>query len=466
VSCRAARHDAIARPPHAGRARRLLAKTFRKDRNSRNDVSRDIFLLSPTTLSPPKVHAPLSASARRAVALTVPMQMLGWGTTYHLPILLGGQFSADLHLAPEVVFGGLTIMLVTSALIAPRIGRMVDAHGPRWFLIAGSLCCSVGLFALANAQGLALYALAWLMFGLALATMLGNAAFVALARVAGPQARRAISTLLLFSAANSFLFYPLTSALAGHFGWRTMCLIYAAAHIVVGLPLQLMIGSLKPAPRPAADEDEAIDQDAHGALPPGDRRSAMLLVIIAFAANGFIGWGVSPHLVNLLGAVGVSAALAVFLASLHGPAQIIGRFMDYGFGAKLTPIALGMIATTLAPVALVGLIFAGQSTAVAVATIAIYGVSTGLSTVMRAAIPLSLFGRLSYGATLGRIALPMNIACAIAPIFFASLIARAGPTASLMVGAGVATLAVIAMMLLDRKTRASANAVAGETVRV
>ncbi len=409
----------------------------------------------------------MSPAARKAVSLIVPMQMLGWGTTYHMPILLGDRFGSDLHLAPEFVFGGLTIMLVTSALIAPRIGRLIDAHGPRWFLIFGSLSCATGLVALANAQGFALYALAWMMFGLSLATMLGNAAFVALARVAGPQARRAISTLLLFSAANSFIAYPLTSALAGQFGWRTTCLIYAAAHLLIGLPVQIMIGSLKAAPRRTADEeDPAADADMNGVLPQNDRRGAMLLVILAFASNGFIGWGVSPHLVNLLGAVGVSAALAVFLASLHGPAQIIGRFMDYGFGAKLTPIALGVMATALAPVAILGLIFAGQSTAVAVAAIAIYGVSTGLSTVMRASIPLNLFGRLSYGTTLGRIALPMNIACAIAPIFFASLIARAGPTVSMIVGAGIASIAVVAMVLLDRKTRAASGAVAGEAARV
>jgi predicted MFS family arabinose efflux permease len=390
--------------------------------------------------------------------------MLGWGTTYHLPVLLGDRFGADLRLPPEIIFGGLTIMLVTSALVAPRIGRLVDAHGPRWFLCAGSLFAAAGLVALANAGGLWSYALAWVLFGMALATMLGNAGFVALARIAGPQARRAISTQLLFSAVNSFFFYPLTTALAGQFGWRTMCLIYAAAHLLVGLPLQLLIGAMRPAPVTGVEPNH-VDEDAHGILPPGDRRAPLALVIIAFAANGFIGWGVSPHLVNLLGALGAPAALAVFLASLHGPSQIAGRFLDFGFGARLSPLTLGMIAASLAPVALVGMIFAGQSTIVAVTAIAIYGASTGLSTVTRAAIPLNLFGRLTYGATLGRITLPMHIACAIAPIFFASLIARAGPGPSLIVAALICMVTVVALAALDRRTCSAASPATVQTVK-
>ncbi|MET0607122.1 MAG: MFS transporter [Beijerinckiaceae bacterium] len=392
----------------------------------------------------------------------MPTQMLGWGTTYHLPILLSDRFGADLNLPPEMVFGGLTVMLASSALVAPRIGRMVDAHGPRWFLIAGSFFAAAGLLTLGNAQGLAGYVCAWVLFGLAMATMLGNAAMVALARVAGPQARRAISTLLLFTAANSFVAYPITTALSGQFGWRTMCLVYAAAHLIVGLPLQLMIGSVKPAPLAPSHEGHH-DEDAYGILRQEDRRPALALLIVAFAANGFIGWGVSPHLVNLLGALGTPVALAVFLASLHGPAQIAGRFMDYGFGARLTPLALGMIAATLAPIALVGMIFAGQSAIIAFAAIGLYGVSTGLSTITRASIPLNLFGRLTYGATLGRITLPMHIACAIGPIFFASMIARAGPTATLIVAAAIAMIFVVAILVLDRRMRAAAVVVAART---
>ncbi len=380
--------------------------------------------------------------------------MIGWGTTYHLPIILGPRMSEDLGVPLEVIYGGLTIMLLVSAFLSPRIGAMIDRMGAGRFLISGSIFAATGLTLLANSKSIPVYAAAWLFFGLTQACMLGNAAFVALARVAGAQARRAISTMLLFTAANPFIFYPISAWLSGAVGWRSMCLIYAALHVCVGLPVQALIARQKPAARPAGS-DEASEAELRGALPSADRRGAFWLIAIAFTGQAFVGWGLSPHMINILSALGVPAASAIFLASLHGPAQTAGRLIDFGSRGEMPPMTMGLIAATLAPIGLVVLIFGGQSEAAALLGIGLYGMSAGLNTVIRATIPLNLFGREAYGATLGKIALPMNIACAVAPILFAALISRVGPAESLLAAAGIAALVLGVMMFLARRTRAA-----------
>lgn len=414
--------------------------------------------LSPTTFSSPKIKQRLNAQTKRAAALIVVSQMLGWGTTYHLPIVLGRTLSADLKLPLEVIFGGLSIMLLISAFMSPRVGVLIDRLGPGRFLIAGSLFASVGLTSLAFAQGVGLYYFAWTLFGFCLAAMLGNAALVALARVAGAQSRRAITTMLLFTAANPFVFYPITGYLSETLGWRTMCLIYAGAHFAIGLPLHLLIASLKPAVATEADLEPSA-QERFGALPQQHRRGAMLLILVAFAGHGLIGWGLSPHMINVLTGLGVPAASAIFLASLHGPSQIAGRLVDYGTGGQLPPIRMGIVASILAPIGLLTLIYSADAMALAVVGIGIYGMSAGLNTIVRATAPLHLFGREAYGATLGRIALPMNIACAIAPILFAALISRVGPANSLVVGAGIGLVVLAAMITLGQRTRAALSQV-------
>lgn len=379
--------------------------------------------------------------------------MIGWGTTYQLPILLGGLLGHDLGLAPEIIFGGLTIMLVTSALLAPRFGKLVDRLGPRSFLCAGSLAAAIGLATLSYGAGLATYVFAWILFGFALATTLGAAAQVALARVAGPQARRAISALLVFTAVNPFIFYPLTTYLSGAIGWRTMCLLYASAHLFICLPLHYLVGSLPAADAAAGAADGGDDEERDGTLPHDQRRGALTLLVIAFAGGSFILWGMSPHLVNMFGALGVPNASAVFFASLIGPWQIAGRLVNFGFAARLSPLALAIFAAALAPPALAALIFAGQHAIFAIVGIGMYGVSVGLGTVARSAIPLNLFGRSSLGATLGRITRPVNIVCAAAPIAFASLIARIGPGFSLMIGVTAGAIALAAFVMLQLRTR-------------
>ena len=65
-------------------------------------------------------------------------QIIGWGTTFSSLTMFGSTISVDLRLSREVVFGGITMMLLVSALLAPRVGRMVDAKGARPIMIAGS----------------------------------------------------------------------------------------------------------------------------------------------------------------------------------------------------------------------------------------------------------------------------------------------------------------------------------------
>lgn len=437
---------------HAGFPPGRLAQLVRRSTTTQNNKSARA--LSPTSLISPKARQPLTAPTRRATLLIALTQMTGWGTTYHLPIILGHEFSADLGLPMEVIFSGLSVMLLVSAFLSPRVGVMIDRLGPGRFLCAGSIFAAAGLLTLANARGLAGYAIAWTLLGLTMTTMLGNASLVALARVAGPQARRAITTMLLFTATNPFIFYPITTHLAGAFGWRTTLMIYAAVHLFVGLPAHWLIGRLKPA-EAAAGANEPIASERFGVLPASERRSALVLVMISFSAQGVINWGVQPNMINMFVGLGLPIATAIFFGSLHGPSQLAGRLVDVGSRGQMPPLTMGLIAGALAPLGLVILTFAGQSQIAALVGISLFGMSAGLNSIARAAIPLHLFGRDTYGAILGRIALPMNIACAIAPVFFAAVISRAGPTTGLLVGAAFGVVATWVMLRLDRRTKAA-----------
>jgi len=228
---------------------------------------------------------------------------------------------------------------------------------------------------------------------------------------------------------------------------------------VIGLPINLMISRLKPAD--AADPADAPDdQERYGALPARMRPRALLLVMIVFSSQGLVTWGIQPNMVNVLVSLGLPLASAIFLASLHGPSQLAGRMVDFGSRGQMSPLTMGLIASALAPLGLLVMIYAGVSQVAAVIGIGLFGMAAGLNSIIRASIPLHLFGRESYGATLGRIALPMNIACAAAPILFAALISRVGPVASLTVAAAAGLCGLAVMIKLSQETKAIAAPVA------
>ncbi|MFI4998712.1 MAG: MFS transporter, partial [Reyranellales bacterium] len=47
-------------------------------------------------------------------------QIVGWGTTYLMPSVLGRHIQDDLAMPSELVFAGITVMFAVGALVSPR----------------------------------------------------------------------------------------------------------------------------------------------------------------------------------------------------------------------------------------------------------------------------------------------------------------------------------------------------------
>ena len=75
----------------------------------------------------------------------------------------------------------------------------------------------------------------------------------------------------------------------------------------------------------------------------------------------------------------------------------------------------------------------------------VFGLSQGLSSIVRGTIPLVLFGRIGYGARLGKISAISVAVKSCAPFVFALLIENTGPAVAFG-SAGV--LAVVSLLVL------------------
>ena len=86
------------------------------------------------------------------------------------------------------------------------------------------------------------------------------------------------------------------------------------------------------------------------------------------------------------------------------------------------------------------------------------GASQGVITIVRGAVPLTLFGQAGYGAVLGLLATPVLLVNAAAPTLFALIIERWGWFAgqAVLVAASAASCAAMEVMSLwyERRRRA------------
>jgi len=385
-------------------------------------------------------------------------QIIAWGTTLYALGVLGKPIVADTGWSQGLVFGGLTMGLLASSAVSTTVGRLIDRRGSRFVMSAGSVLISIGLVALSLVTHPYAYLAVWAFLGLAMRMSLYDAAFAALVQVTPSRGRRAISYLTLFGGFASSIFWPIGYELNGAFGWRTTLLIFAAINLAVCLPLHWFGLARRETQDEAAARAAAGATAAAGSHPPLEgaaRTIGMVLFGLIGAASAVVFGALAVHLVPILEATGLALASAVFLASLKGVAQVAGRVWEIVFARNLQPVDLGRISIAFLPLSFAVLMLGGASFWTALAFTLLFGVSNGLVTIVRGAVPLALFGAKGYGEVLGILATPYLLLAAVSPAAFALIVERwgYGVGEAILFGAGLLSLLSMEVMALWYRRR-------------
>lgn len=379
-------------------------------------------------------------------------QILAWGSSYYLPAVFAEPIAAETGWSLTWIVGGLSLGLLVAAFVSPKVGRAINQQGGRPVLAVSSVVLALGLAGLSIAPNLALYFLAWLLIGVGMGTGLYDAGFAALGRLYGTDARRMIVTLTLFGGFASTVCWPFSAFLVQNFGWRSACLVYAAIHLLVALPIHLF---LVPTPGTRAEGGEGPEPgDRHGsALVARSHLAAYTLMASTIALCSVISSAVSVHLLTILQAGGLSLAAAVGLGALVGPSQVGARVIEMVFGHYYHPIWTMLGATVLVTLGL-GLLLIGFP--IIVLALIPYGAGIGIESIARGTLPLALFGAEDYAALMGRIALPALVAQAVAPSIAAVLLQLGGAGLALSVLTALAAINVGLVVLLFGAARRAA----------
>lgn len=384
-------------------------------------------------------------------------QIIGWGTTFSSLTIFGSTIGVDLNLSREVVFGGITVMLLVSAVLAPRVGRFVDAHGARPVMIAGSAAATLAMIALAFAQGIATYLLTWVLVGIAMPMMLSNTALVGLVQIVGSNARRAITGLMLLSGLTGTVFLPLNAMLQQSIGWRNSYLLFALLHLLVCLPIHATVLRRRDADPLGMAHRGGGSGSLDGLLPPDRRFAAFVMLTIWSCTEGLVIWGLYMQIIDVFKGLGLSAAAAVGVWALVGPVQASARLGELLFGGRYSILITALMSSGLGCGSFLLILPFGGSVSTAAAFSICLGLGHGFYAIARNTLPLTLFGAREYGTYLGRMMLPQNIVNAAAPVIFAVVISRFEPVAALWLAACAALAGFVAVLLLVRTCRRSAG---------
>lgn len=383
------------------------------------------------------MSGPLAWGPRRAAVSLGVTQTIAYAGSFYLPAILARPMAADLGVSTSFVFGAFSAALLLNACLGQVVGRAVDRRGGRTLLVVSNLVFVAGLAGLALAPTAAWLAAAWLVMGLGMALGLYDVAFAGLVGWFGTAARNPITGVTLIAGFASTVGWPITAGIEAEFGWRAACGAWAAANLLLALPLHL---TLPKGGGPAHPQATTSSADAAGP----DRAVAlqMALMALAFGAMATVSGAVAADLPPMLLALGAAPAAALAAAALVGPSQVAARLAEFAVMRRAHPLLSARLAVALFPIGAAALLWLGPQ--VTPLFVILYGCGNGLFTIARGSLPLAVFGAGGYGARLGLISMPSRFLSAGAPFGFALLMERSPRDAVLaLVGLSVVGLACL-----------------------
>lgn len=377
-------------------------------------------------------------------------QIVGYGTLYYSFSILAPAMARDFAWSVEWVFGVFSASLLFGGLVAPSVGRWIDRYGAGTIMSAGSIIAALALVLCALAPGRVTFVAGLVAIEMASALVLYNAAFALLVQITPHKAQRSITYLTLIAGFASTIFWPITSWLHQHLTWREVYLAFACVNLLVCLPIHAWLASTTKLK--GAETSNNASAAVMGCIPSQNRPRAFILMATGFALQGFVLSALLIHMVPMLTMVGMGAS-AVLVGMIFGPAQVLSRLINMLAGKGLSQLLLAVVSAALLVAGLTALLAGAPSLAGGVAFAVLFGLGSGLTSIVQGSLPLYLFGSQGYGALLGRISAARLLASALAPFVFAFLLTQVGtgPALSVTIALGLAAAVAFSAIAWDRR---------------
>jgi MFS family permease len=378
---------------------------------------------------PAPVPAARSAARTGAAGMSpVPLialcvtEITSWGVLYYAFPVLAPAIAADTGWSIATATAAFSIALVVAAIGGIPAGRLLDRHGPRALMTAGSAAAALAVVLIAAAPNLLCFTAAWLLAGSAMTAVLYQPAFAALTRYYAPRHVPALTTLTLVAGLASTVFAPLTDALAHHLSWRGVYLVLAAVLAAVTIPLHAI--ALRH-PWPPAPKRPSGGGHPHR-VGQVVRSRPFLLLALAFTLSAFAMFAVMTNLIPLLTSRGADSTTAAWALGLGGVGQVAGR-LGYGSLARRTSVRARTVwILSAGAVTTAGLAVLPGPVALLTGIAVLAGAPRGITTLLQATAVSDRWGTAAYGSLSGILAAPVTTATALAPWAGAALATALG----------------------------------------
>ena len=346
---------------------------------------------------------------------------------------------AELGWSSPQTMSAFTIGLALWGASTYAVGAAIDREQGRAVLTFGAALAGAGFLVWSSADGLAALYLAWSLLGVAMAMTLYDPAFNVLTRRYPQRFRDGITALTLVGGFASTLAFPAVAWLIANLQWRSALQAIGLVLLLVVAPVHAwaLRGGAAPPAVAATSNGEATVMDAL-------RLRSFWLLTATFTLQSFAVAALFAHLMPAFAERGWTAGDALAIVVWFGPSQVLGRVAFLAVGRRWPPRRVGLVVFAGLPVALAIFALADATPALLLFAL-LFGISNGVSTIVRGSVVPDYYGRSHLGRISGAMSAISILSRAAAPLAAAWLLIAFGDyRAVLLTLAGIGLLAWLA----------------------
>ncbi len=355
----------------------------------------------------------MGQSLRLAMVPLAVAETLAWAALYYsFPALLPA-WEAAFDWSRAEITGAFTASLIVTGLLAPQAGRLVD-KGQSGPMFLGALALGAVLLALlSQVQTLWQFWAIWIAIGLVNAACLYEACFAIITVTIGARAREAITIVTLVAGFAGTVSFPSAWWLSETLGWRDTVLVFAAATLLCTLPIAALgLRLLNNHRMPPSERAPSTGNEGRAAL----ARPTFWWIAIGFGATGLVHGMLISHIRPIMDDRGVAVSVAVLVASMVGPMQVLGRIIMIALGRWVGTFGAAVGSFAGMVLGLSALLSAGMAPWLALVFVVPYGAAYGVTSIVRPVLTADFLGRAGFGVIAGMLAVPYMLGGAAGPI--------------------------------------------------
>ena len=381
--------------------------------------------------------------------LNVPVHSLGisqivsFGLLFYAFAQLKTPLAQNAGVSETTILAAVSGALVIQGLLAQVIGRWIDHFGGLRIMQGGFLIGALGIGLLSLYPSFAWICACFVLMGVSYAMCTYEVAFGTAVQLDEPKARRNISIITLYGGIASTVTWMSVAPMLEFLGLQTTCLCLAGLMLVGAWRFWVLSQRYQ---QEAPRNSQTLELFRWSLLTQSEKQ--VLLTMGLISTLGFLTFtATSMFWINLFSEKFADPALAVVLASLYGPFQVVGRLIEMKFGHRFDARLSGIVATFLMPLALT--MIHSDPVEIAILAMILFGMGQGVLTVTYGFVTNLYFRAAVYGRAKGLMIAPRAVIAALGPSIGGILYAQ-GADQFLYVMAGLLLVAMLLMASLVR----------------